>query len=143
MADIFSKKKRSEIMSQVRANGTQPELLVRALLKSLGFRPSRYDSGLPGKPDIVFRNRKKAIFVHGCFWHGHKECKRSKMPTSNKRFWYNKITGNIRRDQRVQRALRRSGWSVMVIWQCQLKDSGRVTARLRRFLDTELDFNGS
>jgi DNA mismatch endonuclease, patch repair protein len=92
---------------------------------------------LPGTPDMVIRGQQKAIFVHGCFWHGHKDCSRAARPETNKVFWDKKLDGNMARDQRNIRELKKKGWSSLVIWQCQIKEETALTRRLRRFLERE------
>lgn len=126
---------RSEIMSRVRSKDTKPELLVRKLVYSLGYRYRLHYWKLPGKPDMVFPMRGKIIFIHGCFWHRHKGCKLARVPKSRQEFWLQKLEENRKRDQRVNKALYRAGWSVMTIWECKLKDLERLTRRIRRFLD--------
>src|SRR5690554_1410048 len=116
--DNVSKAKRSEIMSKVKSKDTKIELLVRGRLFARGFRYRKNVSGLPGKPDILMPGRRVAIFVHGCFWHGHPSCVR--MPSTRKSYWKQKIEGNAQRDARNQRRLRRMGWSVFVLWECKL-----------------------
>src|SRR5579871_686147 len=115
MADTFSPKKRSWIMSRIRGRDTKPEKIVRTILRRMGYRIQKYDKRLPGNPDIVLKRKKKVIFVHGCFWHGHKLCQRSRRPSTNRAFWNRKIDGNIRRDIRVRRQLRRMGWDALVL----------------------------
>jgi DNA mismatch endonuclease (patch repair protein) len=121
MADTFSRKKRSWIMSRIKGRGTQPEKIVRTILRRRGFHIRGYDKSLPGSPDIVLKDRKKVIFINGCFWHAHRLCQRSRRPTTNREFWNKKIDGNIRRDLRVRRQLRRLGWNVLVLWECRIK----------------------
>jgi len=120
MSDVFSKAKRSEIMSKVRATETKPEIKVRKFLFSKGFRFRKNSKSLPGKPDIVLPKFKSVIFVNGCFWHGHKNCNAATIPKSNKDYWKNKITANIARDKRKKSELRKAGWKVYVIWECQI-----------------------
>jgi len=120
MTDIFSSQKRSEIMSKISGKETKPEILVRKLLFAEGFRFRKNDKRLPGKPDIVLPKYKTVIFVHGCFWHGHLDCKKSKLPKTRKEFWEMKINGNIQRDIIVQDELKALGWRIIIIWQCQL-----------------------
>jgi len=122
LADIFSKKKRSEIMSNISGKETKPEILVRKFLFSKGFRFRKNDSRYPGKPDIVLPKYKTVIFIHGCFWHGHKGCKRSKLPETNVLFWKNKISLNIERDKKNRIELEKQGWVVLIIWQCALRN---------------------
>lgn len=121
-------------MRQVRGRDTKPELLVRRWLHRAGFRFRLHRSDLPGKPDIVLPRYGVVIFVHGCFWHGHKACPRSALPTSNRLYWETKITRNIGRDRRNQRQLRRLGWRVMTLWECHLKNEQSLEKRVRKFL---------
>lgn len=122
-------------MARVRSKNSRPELLVRKLVYSLGYRYRLYQRDLPGSPDLVFRPRQKVIFVHGCFWHRHAKCALARMPKSRVDFWSEKLEGNRRRDERNKRALAREGWRVLTIWECQLRDTSRLEARIRRFLD--------
>ena len=122
MADIFSKEKRSQIMSKISGKETKPEILVRKFLFAHGFRYRKNDKRLPGKPDIVLPKYKTLIFVHGCFWHHHKNCRKSALPQTNCEFWNNKIQGNVRRDKLNQKKLRKADWKIIIIWQCQIKN---------------------
>jgi DNA mismatch endonuclease (patch repair protein) len=131
--DRLSSERRSWLMSQIRSKDTTPERMARSLLHKMGFRFRLHAPDLPGTPDIVFRTRKKVIFIHGCFWHGH-HCKRSKMPKSRIPFWDAKIQSNRARDLRNRRHLRLLGWQTLVLWECQVKRPGRVDARLQEFL---------
>lgn len=124
---------RSNLMARVRTQNTAPEMRVRRIVFSLGFRYRLHVPGLPGKPDLVFVSRRKIIFVHGCFWHQH-SCKRGVGPASNKDFWDKKLTRNRKRDRANVRNLRRSGWDVMVVWECQTNDSKKLALKLHRFL---------
>ncbi len=135
MADVFSATKRSAIMARIKGRDTAPELRVRRLLHSLGFRFRCHRDDLPGKPDIVLSRHRKIVLIHGCFWHCHSGCPRAALPTTNVKFWQKKIRGNQARDQRVRRELRKLGWNVLVIWQCQLKREEILTSRLLRFLE--------
>jgi len=118
--DIFTKEKRSEIMSRIKSKDTGPEKKVRSLLHSLGFRFRLHRKDLPGKPDIVLPKYKTVIFVHGCFWHGH-DCKAGKnTPASNRNYWNTKLSNNISRDQSNVSLLNAMGWKVIVIWECQV-----------------------
>lgn len=108
-------------MAQVRGKHTKPELLVRRVLFAAGFRYRLHSRKLPGNPDIVLPRYRTAVFVHGCFWHGH-GCRRSRRPASNREFWDKKLDGNIARDRLAQDALREAGWNVEVIWECSMKD---------------------
>ena len=121
MTDIFTKKKRSEIMSKIGPRDSKPEIFVRELISSLGYKFTTYGKNLPGNPDIVFPRRKKVIFINGCFWHGHKGCKKANLPQTNRPFWKKKITGNIKKDKRDYRNLLKIGWKYLIIWQCGIK----------------------
>jgi len=120
-------------MRAVKGRNTAPEKLVRRVIDRMGYRFRLCCSDLPGTPDIVVPIRRVAIFVHGCFWHGH-PCKRGALPKTNTEFWKRKIAGNITRDKRQARRLRSLGWRVLNVWQCQTKDENRLVIRLRRFL---------
>lgn len=127
--------KRSEIMRRVRSTDTTPELIVRKLTHALGFRYRLHRKDLPGKPDLVFSSKKKIIFVHGCFWHGHK-CKRGdRVPKDNRHYWVKKIKANIERDKRHIEVLDKLGWSVLPIWECETKGSGALNQRILEFLN--------
>jgi DNA mismatch endonuclease (patch repair protein) len=120
MADFMSPKQRSNCMSRVRGKNTSPELCLRKRLWAVGFR-YRLHSQLSGKPDIVLPKYKRVIFVHGCFWHHHEGCSKSKMPKTNVELRQNKITANIRRDKTNQDDLVKLGWQVLVVWECDIK----------------------
>lgn len=135
MADTVDKETRSRIMSRVRGKDTAPEMLVRRLIFSLGYRYRVHDARLPGKPDLVFAGRKKVIFIHGCFWHRHEGCALARMPKSRAEFWTPKLTGNRERDIKNQAALRALGWHILVIWECGLADQSKLKRRIVRFLD--------
>ena len=121
-------------MSRVRGCDTKPEILVRSLVHRMGYRFRLQGRDIPGTPDIVLPRYRKVIFVHGCFWHGHKHCRRSKRPATNKAFWNKKLDGNIERDKKVRRRLRRNEWEALVIWQCELKKPEKVLSKLEKFL---------
>jgi DNA mismatch endonuclease, patch repair protein len=137
MVDVFSRGKRSWIMGRVRGRDTKPEMLVRSLVHRMGFRFRVHRRDLPGNPDIVLPRHRKVIFIHGCFWHGHPGCLRSKRPTTNQTFWDRKLDGNLERDKRFQEQLLRMGWKVLVIWQCETKVPDSLAMRLERFLYEE------
>jgi DNA mismatch endonuclease (patch repair protein) len=120
-------------MQAVRSKNTQPELLVRKILTALGYRYRLHGTNLPGRPDIVFPGREKAIFVHGCFWHFH-GCKNGQLPKSREDYWEPKLQKNKRRDALKARELKRLGWKVLVIWQCQLKATSSISEKLVEFL---------
>lgn len=120
-------------MSRIKGTNTKPEIEVRSLLHRLGYRFRLHRRDLPGTPDIVLPGRSAVVFVHGCFWHSH-ACKRAKMPKSRKVYWAEKMEGNRRRDARKRRQLRALGWKVVVVWECELKNSDRLARKLRRVL---------
>lgn len=134
MADVFSKEKRSWIMSRVKGRDTKPEIIVRSLVHRMGFRFRIHRKDLPGNPDIVLPRHSKVIFVHGCFWHGHKGCSRSKRPTTNTTFWNEKLDKNITRDKRFRKQLRSKGWKVLVVWECETRKPEKLLKKLERFL---------
>ncbi len=134
MTDVFCRDKRSWIMSRVKGCDTKPEKLVRSLVHRMGFRFRIHRRDLPGNPDIVLPRHGKIIFVHGCFWHGHKGCQRSKRPKTNTSFWNKKLDENIIRDKRFQKKLRRMGWKVLVVWQCETRKPEQLLRKLKRFL---------
>lgn len=135
-ADVFSPEQRSAIMRAVKSSGTAPERAVRAAACALGFA-RRYRLGradLPGKPDLAFGALRKVVFVHGCFWHGH-ACKRgARAPKTNARYWCAKIARNVTRDAATARALKHLGWAVLVLWECEIRDSAHFSAKLAKFL---------
>jgi DNA mismatch endonuclease, patch repair protein len=118
--DIWSKEKRSHVMSRIRSKDTRPEVLLRSCLFAEGFRFRIHDTKLPGKPDIVFRKYKTVVFVNGCFWHFHEQCKEGRIPSTNSAFWKNKLLRNIERDHQNRKRLEHSGWNVVVVWECEL-----------------------
>lgn len=121
MPDVHSKQTRSYNMSRIRSKDTKPELLVRKFLFANGFRYRLHDKKLPGKPDIVLPKLKTVIFVHGCFWHGHANCKYFKVPQTRTQWWLDKINRNKANDGKAQKALKKDGWRVIHIWECRLK----------------------
>lgn len=125
---------RSENMRRIRSSDTAPEIAVRLLVRTLGFPGYRlHRKDLPGKPDIAYVGRRKAIFVHGCFWHGH-DCKEgSRRPKSNTGYWLPKIENNARRDAAHVAELQSKDWSVLIVWECELRDPSKVTQRLSGF----------
>ena len=121
MSDFLSKEERSVRMSHIRSVNTKPEILLRRGLWRIGFRYRVNDKKLPGRPDIVLPKYRTVVFVHGCFWHGHKGCKVYSVPKTNTEFWVAKVARNQERDQEVWRKLEAKGWIVVVVWECQLK----------------------
>jgi DNA mismatch endonuclease (patch repair protein) len=132
--DTVDAAKRSEIMRRVRGRDTGPEMIVRRLTHSLGFRYRLHDRELPGCPDLVFRSRKKVIFVHGCFWHQHKGCRRAQLPTSRADYWAAKLRANKKRDARNCKELSQAGWKVLTLWECHLGDLDRLARSINSFL---------
>lgn len=135
MTDTLTPSSRSALMSRIRGKDTKPELVVRSLLHRMGYRFRLHRRDLPGSPDIVLPRLGVVVFVHGCFWHRHPRCKGATSPKSNTNFWQNKFAANVERDKRNRRDLRRLGWKVMVVWECDLKKPERLQPRLRKFLD--------
>ena len=121
MADVHDKATRSYNMSRIRSRNTKPEMLVRRFLHAQGFRYKLHDKKLPGKPDIVLPKYKTVIFIHGCFWHGHKGCKYFVTPKSRTEWWLNKINSNIANDVKVGKALKEEGWKIINLWECDLR----------------------
>ncbi len=134
ITDIYNKEKRSDIMSRIRGRETKPEELVRKFLFSKGFRYRINDKRYLGKPDIVIPKYRAIIFIHGCFWHGHENCKASKLPETNTDFWKNKISDNKARDQKNIEKLRNEGWNVILIWQCEIKNKTNREKRMELLL---------
>lgn len=134
MTDIFSQEKRSEIMSKVKSRNTKPEIWVRTFLFSLGFRFRKNDKRYVGTPDLVLPKYKTIIFIHGCFWHGH-DCKKGSLPADNADFWREKIAKNKIRDKKNQEILINSGFHVIVIWECELKNKVLREQRLTRLVE--------
>lgn len=122
MADSLTKEKRSWNMSRIRSKDTKPEMYVRSLLHHMGYRFRLHQKGLPGRPDIVLPKYKTIIFVHGCFWHRHKNCKYAYTPKSKIEFWLKKFQGNIERDKKHEEELKKLGWKKIVVWECQIKN---------------------
>lgn len=134
--DVFSKEKRSQIMSHVSGKNTKPEIAVRSLLHKMGYRFRLHRKDLPGKPDITLPKYKKVIFVHGCFWHGHPSCSHSKRPATNKKFWSKKLDKNIERDKESVNALSQLGWDALTVWSCEVKDTNKLKNKLLSFLES-------
>lgn len=130
--DVLTKEQRHKNMSRIRGKNTKPEEIVRKYLFSRGFRYRKNDRRYPGKPDIVLPKYKTVIFVNGCFWHRHEGCRYASVPKSRQDFWLPKLQGNVERDQRNIEALKKAGWSVIVIWECEIKSKkGRSDALSR------------
>jgi DNA mismatch endonuclease (patch repair protein) len=132
--DILSPARRSSLMARIKAKDTQPEMVVRKIVFGLGRRYRLHSRALPGVPDLVLARDRKIIFVHGCFWHQHAHCTVARMPKSRIDYWRPKLEGNRLRDTKNVRRLRRSGWTVLIIRECQLSDVQRAATRLAEFL---------
>jgi len=137
MVDSLTPEARSRHMARIKTRNTKPEMVVRSALHRLGYRFRLHRKDLPGTPDIVLPSRRLALFVHGCFWHGHKSpsCKLGRIPKSRAEFWVPKIEGNRERDRRKASALEDAGWRVATIWECQLADREGLPDRLRRLVE--------
>jgi len=133
VSDRFSKAVRSAIMARIKRANTKPEMKVRRLLHSLGYRFRTQLKGVPGRPDVAFIKKRKAVFIHGCFWHSHDGCPHARIPSTRTDFWRNKFARNKERDQRLIGAATDQGWSTIVIWECEL-DQANLSTRLRNFL---------
>ena len=134
MADIYKPGKRSTIMAAVKRKDTAPELAVRHVAHSLGYRFRLHRRDLPGKPDVVFSRHRKLIFVHGCFWHRHSGCRHASMPATRTEFWTNKFNRNVERDAASTKALKEAGWTCLVVWECETRHRDTLEARLIDFL---------
>ena len=122
-------------MAAVKSKNTGPEMAIRRALHRRGFRYALHATDLPGKPDLVFRSRRKIVFVNGCFWHGH-SCSKGHLPKTRIRYWSAKIDANRVRDRKAAKLLRQDGWSVMTVWQCYTKDLDKLAGRIARFLES-------
>ncbi len=134
MVDTISKQERSATMAKVRSKDTKPEIRVRSLLFKMGYRFRVCCKKLPGKPDIVLKKYKSVIFVHGCFWHGHNNCKSARIPKSNVEFWENKINRNKERFDEVKFLLESQNWNVLIIWECETKNTEALKLKIQSFL---------
>ena len=136
MADKLTPERRSKNMGNIRSKDTTPEIIVRKLAHSLGYRFRLHRKDLPGKPDLVFPSKKKIIFVHGCFWHQHDDpnCKISRLPKSRIDYWIPKLQKNVERDKEHQKVLASQGWTVLVIWECEVRDIDKLARKICKFL---------
>jgi len=132
--DKLTPKRRSRNMSRIRCKDTSPEIVVRSLVHRMGFRYRLHVHKLPGRPDLVFGRLKKVIQIHGCFWHRHAGCPHSHIPKTRIEYWRPKLTMNRRRDKQNEKKLRKLGWDVLILWECQLRDAEQTRQRLRGFL---------
>jgi DNA mismatch endonuclease (patch repair protein) len=135
LTDVYTPEKRSAVMRRVRSSATKPELAVRRLIWSLGGRYRLNSAALPGKPDIVLAGRRLAIFVHGCFWHGHDCARGARVPKANRDYWIAKVARNRERDAAAATALTASGWRVETVWECEIKDQVALRSRFGRIID--------
>ncbi|MBT3750417.1 MAG: DNA mismatch endonuclease Vsr [Bacteroidetes bacterium] len=133
--DHLSKKQRSWNMSHIRGKNTSPEIMVRKYLHKCGYRFRLHAKSIPGKPDIVLKKYNLLIFVHGCFWHRHQECKFATTPKTNTLFWEQKFRTTVLRDRKVLNGLNRGEWKVLVIWECEVKDTSILSERLSEVLN--------
>jgi len=134
LTDVFTPEKRSAVMRRVKGRDTGPEMTVRRLLTKLGARYRLHRKDLPGNPDIVMPGRRLAIFIHGCFWHGHDCARGARVPKQNRDYWLAKVGRNRARDTASEAALRQAGWRVETLWECEMKDEAALEARLRGLL---------
>ncbi len=129
MVDTLSPEERSALMARIRGVDTKPEMTVRRALHARGYRYRLHGRGLPGRPDLVFRKRRKAVFVHGCFWHRH-GCKKTTQPKSRQEYWQDKFAKNVARDRRNAEQLALDGWQVIVVWECEVETDEQLLERL-------------
>lgn len=132
--DHLTAEKRSWNMSRIKSKNTKPEIAVRSLLHKMGYRFRLHRKDLSGKPDIVLPKYKALIFVHSCFFHRHKNCRRATTPKSNIEYWNNKFARNVKRDKKVQKELAESGWNILIIWSCELNNMEKLKNKLVNFL---------
>lgn len=135
MTDHVEPETRSKLMAAVGSKNTKPEVALRRSLHRLGYRFRLHRKDLPGRPDLVFPSRRKIIFVHGCFWHRHSNCRYASTPKSNVEFWENKFRTNVDRDRRAIERLRELGWDVLVVWECEIKKLNENLTRIADFLN--------
>jgi DNA mismatch endonuclease, patch repair protein len=136
MVDVFSKSKRSKIMSRIRSKNTSPEWMVRRIVHGMGYRYRLHVKQLPGRPDLVFSRLKKIIDVRGCFWHQHNGCIDSHIPKSRTEYWKPKLTRNRRRDKSNEKELKSLGWQVLTLWECEIMDIPSTVKRVSKFLNS-------
>jgi DNA mismatch endonuclease (patch repair protein) len=133
--DVFSKKKRSAVMAKIRSKNTLPERTVRSILHRFGYRFRLHVPNLPGRPDIVLKKWRKIVLVQGCFWHGH-TCQLASRPKTNRSYWTAKLKRNRRRDREVLEALKFAGWSVLEVWECEVRAGEGLAEKLKEFMET-------
>lgn len=132
--DVFGHEKRSWVMSRVRSKNTAPEIAVRSILHRLGYRFRLHQNDVPGHPDIVLKKHRTAVFVHGCFWHRHKNCRHATTPATNQGYWLPKFERTVARDRSNLREIRRLGWKAVVVWECELRNPAKLIRRLLRLM---------
>lgn len=137
MRDRLSPEQRSRNMRAIKGWDTGPELIVRRLLHAMGYRFQLHRRDLPGCPDVVLPRHRAAVLIHGCFWHRHSCVRGRSEPSTRRAFWRAKFAANVQRDRRAVKALRRAGWRVLIVWECQTRDIERLRARLSKFLAAE------
>jgi DNA mismatch endonuclease (patch repair protein) len=135
MSKKMPKATKGQLMARIRSKNTGPELEVRRLVHSLGYRYRLHRSDLPGTPDLAFVSQRKAVFVHGCFWHQHQNCRKSSLPNTRRSFWIAKFARNAARDQRALDDLEALGWKTLVVWECEISDRQSLSVKIRMFLD--------
>lgn len=133
--DTLSPTERSKRMGLVKGKNTRPEIIVRKLIYSLGYRYRLHVKDMLGRPDIVFHGRRKVIFIHGCFWHRHENCRLARIPKSRVEFWTEKLGKNKLRDIAIQKQLIEKGWAVMTIWECEISNKAALVDRIKKFMD--------
>lgn len=133
--DTLTPLERSARMKRVKSKDTKPELALRRLVWSLGYRYRKNRDDLIGRPDMAFVSRQRMIFLHGCFWHRHECASGFRLPKTKKEFWTRKFEDNVRRDETVKKELRTAGWRALIVWECELKDRSKTERRIRKFLD--------
>jgi DNA mismatch endonuclease (patch repair protein) len=133
--DTFTKQQRKRCMSRIQSKNTTPEKIVRKILTQMDYRYRLQVNKLPGKPDIVIGKKKLAIFINGCFWHQHKGCKRQTLPKTNKKYWHNKLKGNIVRQNKNIYVLKENGWNTLIIWECETKEECELVKKLHGVLE--------
>lgn len=133
MTDVLNPEQRSRCMSNIRSKDTKPELFVRSFIHRMGYRFRLHGKDLPGKPDLVFPRFKKLIFIHGCFWHMHKCVYGKVKPATNVDFWESKRKSNTKRDRQVEHLLKKTGWKVLIIWECEIKNEIKLRSKIFKF----------
>lgn len=140
--DILAPEQRSVLMSRIRGKDTKPEMTVRRIAHSLGYRFRVHRRDLPGNPDVVFPRLRKIVFVHGCYWHRHNGCRYAYVPKSNTEFWKQKFDANVARDKHSVAKLEKLGWGVLIIWECETKDEDKLSCHLAAYLKNKKNIGG-